>query len=309
MWISYFPLFLLHSATFLVAPLVALPEKFFDSKSLYRELHKLDHDDRWERFTSLHSGQHYFDLPVAGSHNDCDFDEKDGHERGCQNWIFTISRHEKYPEMFSTLPTVLLMAGIEGDDAMGTTALVETARLLLEAISCSDGLIFEDQEHKCPSHKHPEAMQTIVWLANLVSTRRIIIVPAVNSLGLYKKTLSENGKHPETDFPSKETDGCFETITARTINGLFRKHLIQLSLSFRTLEKSDDIYDGHGFPRLASTNDNLESGDKAGWDALVQGLQLYGKNNHDIHIDYSSKPLGHYYDERGMEYWSYRGCV
>jgi len=296
MKLPYFTLSILPITKFLPATLAASPSKFYGAKSVYQELLKLHHSEDYGHYTSLSSAQKEFDLSTVGG-GDCSSDDKDE----CDNWIFQISRHEQHSIKFATLPSVLLMAGMDGADAMGATALVEAARLILEGIACEEGIATVKMD-KCPMddlEKNPQAISTSLWLAQLASSRRIIIIPAMGTEG------SSKGKRPAFDFPVEGDDGsCLETIEARTVNEVFRKNAIQLSLSFRSVGKTNNKYPGHHFPRLANTNKQLAQGDEAGWEALMKGLDIYASATHDDYNDYT---LGQYYDKGGMENWSYHG--
>jgi len=71
------------------------------------------------------------------------------------------------------------------------------------------------------------------WLARLVTTR-VVILPSANALGYYRNTREEGNVDPNRDFPFDLTDPskCMQTIAGRTLNEVFREHMIQLSLTF-----------------------------------------------------------------------------
>lgn len=75
------------------------------------------------------------------------------------------------------------------------------------------------------------------WLARLVSTRRIVIVPSANSVGYFRGVRDEGdtgGLDPNRDFPYDLSDPsmCMRTIAGRTMNELFREHLFQMGITF-----------------------------------------------------------------------------
>ena len=75
------------------------------------------------------------------------------------------------------------------------------------------------------------------WLARLVSTRRIVIVPSANSLGYFRNVRHEgenDGLDPNRDFPYDLSDPnmCMRTIAGRTMNELFRQHIFQMGITF-----------------------------------------------------------------------------
>mmetsp|Transcript_1411 Transcript_1411/g.2591 ORF Transcript_1411/g.2591 Transcript_1411/m.2591 type:complete len:1395 (-) Transcript_1411:931-5115(-) len=75
------------------------------------------------------------------------------------------------------------------------------------------------------------------WLARLVSTRRIVILPTANALGYARNVRHEGDKQdldPNRDFPFDLADPtmCMRTVAARTVNELFRQHLFQMASTF-----------------------------------------------------------------------------
>lgn len=75
------------------------------------------------------------------------------------------------------------------------------------------------------------------WLARLVSTRRIVIVPSANSLGYFRDVRHEGESDeldPNRDFPYDLSDPnmCMRTIAGRTMNELFRQHIFQMGITF-----------------------------------------------------------------------------
>ena len=72
------------------------------------------------------------------------------------------------------------------------------------------------------------------WLARIVSTRRIVVVPTANALGYFRDQREEGTIDPNRDFPYDLTDDtqCMQTIAGRTINEIYREHMFQLALTF-----------------------------------------------------------------------------
>jgi hypothetical protein len=85
-------------------------------------------------------------------------------------------------------------------------------------------------------HKRGIADDERQWLARLATTRRIVIVPAVNSLGYFRGEREEDGIDPNSDFPFDLKEDvntkCMESIAARTVNEIFRNNIIQLAVTF-----------------------------------------------------------------------------
>ena len=76
-------------------------------------------------------------------------------------------------------PEVFLSGCLHGNERIGPTTVVEVAKLLV----------------------HARLYGTNPWLARLVNTRSIYIMPSANALGYYKDTREENGIDPNRDFP------------------------------------------------------------------------------------------------------------
>lgn len=127
--------------------------------------------------------------------------------------------------------------------------MLEAAGLLLDAATCTsyprlsvqqEGQEAWDEELKrgvdCRQEMKDIGVsdENMKWLARLVSTRRIVIVPTANALGYFQKRREENGIDPNRDFPYDLRDPrkCMQTIAGRTLNEVFREHMFQLSLTF-----------------------------------------------------------------------------
>lgn len=109
------------------------------------------------------------------------------------------------------LKTQLNCFPIIGNERVGPTSVIEAATLLLEATSCEarpkkpessygssqigDELAGAKScrmalEQKGIDEKHRR------WLARLVTTRRIVIIPTANALGYFQNTREEDGIDP-----------------------------------------------------------------------------------------------------------------
>jgi len=206
---------------------------------------------------TLTNAQDMYGLPTAGDAKDCDFDHFDDVTTGCRNWILTIEDTRAHPpgsESSNTLPEVFLSGALHGNERVGPTTVVEVAHLLLESAACealprglppspdadvevksnweSDLAAAESCRNKLAQRGITELHRR--WLARLVTTRRIVIVPTANALGYFQNRREEAGVDPNRDFPYDLTDPklCMQTIAGRTINELFREHLFQLSITF-----------------------------------------------------------------------------
>jgi hypothetical protein len=118
---------------------------------------------------------------------------------------------------------------------------VHVATLLVKAASCQAKLTVDGND--CDALKKSLGIEKVAWLARLVSTRRIVIVPNPNSSGYYLNQRNENyvtpngqstnGIDPNRDFPYDQVPSqCMKSITARTINELFLENLFQMSMTY-----------------------------------------------------------------------------
>ena len=214
--------------------------------------------DLYPNLIRLTTAQDAYDLPTAGSKSDCPYDDD---VTGCKNYIFTIQDYIKHPRDSASsqrLPEVFLSGELHGNERVGPTAVMEAAQLLLAAAECdakprkassqttqhsfnSEKTTDWDTELKAARACRKELQQTYgiddvhrKWLARLVATRRIVIVPTANALGYYQNKREEGHIDPNRDFPYDVSDPkiCMQTIAGRTLNEIFREHMFQLSLTF-----------------------------------------------------------------------------
>ncbi len=113
---------------------------------------------------------------------------------------------------------------------------MEAASLLLEAASCEATFEYNPTLHaSCSSSLEAQGIdkRQRQWLARLVATRRIVIVPTANALGYYRYTRKEGDFDVNRDFPfDYDATQCMRTIGGRTLNEVFREHLFQMALTF-----------------------------------------------------------------------------
>ena len=136
---------------------------------------------KYPYFVKLTTAQEAFGLPSAGSAYDCPWDERNG----CPNAILTIQDYIQHPdgsESSNTLPEVFWSGCVHGNERVGPTVVMETASLLLEAATCEWLLRSGSANDICRATLAESGIDDIQrqWLARLVSTRRIVIVPTGN---------------------------------------------------------------------------------------------------------------------------------
>lgn len=157
--------------------------------------------------------------------------------------------HPLQSDSSKRLPEVVINGALHGDERVGPTVVMETARLLLAAATCEASLRASSplssttaetnatdnrchEEELLPYLSNPQQRR---WLARLVTTRRIVLVPTANAWGYYHGVRGdENGIDPNRDFPYDHYDPtqCMRTITARALNELFREHMFQAGVVF-----------------------------------------------------------------------------
>lgn len=207
--------------------------------------------DHYPNLVSLTTAQEKYGLPTAGGPNDCPYEVEND---GCLNYILTIQdfiTHPEGSESSQRLPEVLWSGELHGNERVGPTAVLEATELLLRTASCEALPTVASDRNKDPSsinEKEWDLARTCrqelydfginddnrKWLARLVSTRRIVVVPTANALGYFQNKREENRIDPNRDFPydQRNPKECMQTIAGRTLNEIFREHLFQLALTF-----------------------------------------------------------------------------
>ena len=146
---------------------------------------------------------------AAGGDDDCPFEEN---IKGCPNDYLVIedkTMHRINYESWSTLPEIFLSGSVHGNERVGPTAVVETVGLLLESAACeamgpslpvndtlywlSSSMMERNKDTPPGFHtRQAEKCRTKLrnkwgvddderrWMARLVSTRRIVVLPVAN---------------------------------------------------------------------------------------------------------------------------------
>jgi predicted deacylase len=132
----------------------------------------------------------------------------DGTRSACLTHVLEITNRSSAaaePER----PEVLISGALHGDEQVGPLTALELSVWLLSRYD------------------------TDAWVRRLVDTRRILIVPMTNAIGVATNQRSELGIDPNRDFPFDQEPGrCMQTIAARSVNELYRAHLLQLAITF-----------------------------------------------------------------------------
>jgi predicted deacylase len=169
-------------------------------------------------FIKVTTAQKRYGLPAAG---------------GYANHIVTIQDYAVHPvgsASSNALPEVFLSGALHGDERVGPTAVVETAGLLARAAACESNPTAACKTRLASMGVNDSNRQ---WLARLVTTRRIVIVPTPNALGYAQGVREEGSVDPNRDFAFDQNPNlCMRSIAGRAINEVFREHQFQLSITF-----------------------------------------------------------------------------
>jgi len=260
--------------------------------------------DKYPDLIRVETSQEKYGLSRVGGSNDCWFDTSG---IGCANHFFTLQDFIRYPENSlgdKYLPTVLLSGALHGNERIGPSAVMEASSLLLRATECE-----ASNSNTCKEKLwNEEGINTAQrqWLARLVGSRRIIVVPAANALGFDRMIREEGTIDPNRDFPydllSSTSSNCMRTIAARTLNEIYRDNFIQFSFTY------------HGGTELLGyewgnpSHYNDLSPDHIAQDLLAKAFVSYG-SSWPGHANYKNGAMNDiiYFVRGGMEDWAYAG--
>jgi hypothetical protein len=204
--------------------------------------------DDWARdypqIIRVTSAQEMYGIPRAGEVDDCPYEDEDG----CSQLFFTIQDFVTHPdgsESSAHLPEVFWSGTLHGDETLGPSVVMEAASMLLESAACEakpgpqPDLEELGEAEACRLALEAHGIDTVrrQWLARLVSTRRIVVVPSANSLGYYSNSHEEGQIDPARDFAYDkkiEPTKCMRSTAARAINEIFRDHMFQVAVSFHS---------------------------------------------------------------------------
>lgn len=147
-------------------------------------------------------------------------DECDG--IACDHWFISITNRTLGSASWASAspalvdrPQFFASGNLHGDEWVGPVTLLELAELIV-AGATGRGAPFNP------------------WLARLVNTRVIVLLPVSNPWGYSRQVREDfNGRDPNRDFAyDREDDACLSTSIARAINADFRAHIYQVSVTF-----------------------------------------------------------------------------
>lgn len=274
--------------------------RIWPSSEIHQTIVQLGKD--YPNLIAVKTSQDAFGLPSAGASTDCPFD---GSSVGCLNYFGIIQDYVAHPvgsASSNRLPTVLLSGALHGDERVGPTVVMETAMLLLKAAACEANQVTTCRQVLTTEQGLTDKQRR--WLARLVTSRRIVIVPTANALGYYQNNRFENGYDPNRDFPYDQSSTlCMNTIAARTLNEIFRSNIVQFSFTFHA---GIDLigYEWGALPYLKnpiSPDDTAQAQLASGFSRFAGGWS--GQRSYPIGA--MNKIL--YPVRGGMEDWAYAG--
>jgi len=131
----------------------------------------------------------------------------------CQQWVMRLTNRTSLAEQLvggkSSRPQLFISGELHGDEWVGPHAALESARLLLA------------------NHKRSP------WLAHLLDSRVIVIMPMANAVGFAGRTREELGVDPNRDFAfDQDPSRCMVTVAGRSMNEVFRSHVFTLAITY-----------------------------------------------------------------------------
>ena len=147
---------------------------------------------------SLSTAQALYGLPTAGTCRNAD-----GSSSACQNYILEITNRSSLAHELDR-PEIFISGALHGDERIGPSTALALSRWLIERYD------------------------TDPWMRRLVDQRIILVMPMTNAIGVEQRRRDELGIDPNRDFPYDQVpSACMQTVTARSINELYRARLLQ----------------------------------------------------------------------------------
>jgi hypothetical protein len=106
---------------------------------------------------------------------------------------------------------------------------------LAEILLIAPQFIKQQKKHACQKHssKYQLSLAEMTWLAMLVKTRSIYIIPAANCIGYTFNRRDDMGVDPNRDFPYVRKDNnCLQSSTAQLIYRLMSSRRIDMLVTF-----------------------------------------------------------------------------
>lgn len=152
---------------------------------------------------SLTTAQSRFGLGTAGTCTG-----SDGSRGPCLNHIVTITNKSSHASQ-PLRAAVYISGALHGDERVGIMTALELCRWIVSRYDSDP------------------------WMKRLVDKRVIVLTPMTNAVGAATRTRSELSIDPNRDFPFDQSpSACMQTIAARTVNEIYRSHILQMVVTF-----------------------------------------------------------------------------
>ena len=215
----------------------------------------------------------------------------------CKQLYIRITDESTLPD--KDRPEIFLSGSLHGNERIGPTTTVEFMRMLVEHYAQYLSSGDDDQQQDGGGD----------WLTRLVARRSLWIMPSANAYGYYHdQRTDENNIDPNRDFPYNvdRKDECMQTIAARAINELWRKHAFRLAITFHAGQESISTTWGafnHPSP------DDIPPDDVAQLSLIKEmstyGGEFYHPKNQGQRYNYGRLNDNVYPVNGGMEDWAY----
>uniref|UniRef100_A0A7S1XVN0 Peptidase M14 domain-containing protein n=1 Tax=Phaeomonas parva TaxID=124430 RepID=A0A7S1XVN0_9STRA len=245
---------------------------------------------KYPQYATLTTAQERYGVGTAGECGD----------GPCEQFILRlsgVSEEDQPPEM----PEGFVSGEVHGNERVGPVAALEASELLVYTAACVDTGAHEDCNKIV---EYGLTARERAWLHRTIHTRALYVMPMTNALGYYLNTREENGVDPNRDFPYDYPEGhrCMRSITARSLNEIFRDHIFQLSLTFHSGTESIGYEWGsnnHGSGHDTSPDDVAQAQLAAGESDFAGGF------SHTFKYKYGRMSSNPYPVDGGFEDWAY----
>ncbi len=136
----------------------------------------------------------------------------------CETLIVEIGNQEK---MTAHTPEIFISGAVHGNERVGPTVVFYMIELMASRYASGSSTDIDKS------------------LRYLMDNRKFIVMPFTNAEGYFRHRREERGIDVNRDFPyMRAPNQCMQTITARIVNELFRRHLFRLAVTFHGGTKS-----------------------------------------------------------------------
>lgn len=200
-------------------------------------------------------------------------------------------------------PQLLLSGEIHGDERVGPSSTIHAAQLLVHAANCEISKKQDSCDYLEKEMGIAKGSDQRLWLAFLATRRDTMVIPTANCLGYMQNRREDAGVDPNRDFGySRSDDNCLRSTTARIMNAVMSRSLMQIVITFHGGMVAIGYEWGspnHPAPKDNSPDDNANA-------ALASSMKIIGGTVPNE----AAYPIGRinslvYPVEGGMEDWMY----